>query len=154
MWLRAIWWTDNKYLDESVVVTFRKEEGGICTYETSVKICTSVRRHIPEKCDDIYSCESDWRTVAATAHRSVLCDTLRQLRRRVATWCKPCCLWSLPFVWWRYKIQRRWYIKRKCLIYICNEMLIARINVIYFIWGFLFHILITLLLQKYSLHSH
>jgi len=90
---------------------------------TWVQICTSMWHHNPENSDTIYSRESDWQRVAATPHRSVLCATLRQLRRRIATWCKPCCLWSLPVVCWRYKIQRGWYIRGKCLIYICNEML-------------------------------
>jgi hypothetical protein len=139
---------DSKFLDESVAIMFRNEEGGFCTHETSVQICTSTQRLISDNSDATYSRESDWQGAAAIPHRSVLGDTSRQLRRRLATWCKPCCLLSLPVVCWRYKIQRRWYIKRKCLIYICNEMLIARINVIYFMWCFLFYVLITLLLQK------
>jgi hypothetical protein len=154
MWRRTVWWTESKFLDEYVAIIFRNEEGGFCTNETLIQTCTFTRCHISENSDSfIYSRESDGQRVPSTPNRSVLCDTSRQLLRRVATWCKPCCLWSLSVVRWRYKIQR-WYIKRKCLIYICNEMLIARINVIYFMWCFLFYVLITLLLQKYFLHSH
>jgi hypothetical protein len=86
MWFRTIWRTDNKYLDESVAIKFRNMERGFCTYETSVQIRTSTRRHIPENSDAIYNSESDWQRASATSHRPVLCDTLRQLRQRLATW--------------------------------------------------------------------